>query len=468
MSLSLRSSLLSSTPLALNYAVIAAITLFAGWRAGTLTVLATALTVNHTVFAHHVGFALDVSSLLRTAFILGVGLLVMALCQRQRSISSCLSHTLGSLQARTDALNEAQQGGNSVAWTMDLTAKTIQWAEGGSPIFGRPFPELSSLDTVLDLIPETDRIALAQAAKNAMRSSQPFDGEFRVRWPDGELHWIATRGTPAPHQAKLWRGVSIDVTDRKLAELALLRSEKLAAIGRLSATVAHEINNPLEAVTNLLYLAQSDNSLSPETRRHLEQADQELARLASIARHTLTFAHPRPIGPARIGDALEDVSRMFQPKCYARGANLRILGDESLLVAMPPEDLRQILTNLLSNACDALPSTGGLIEIDFNREHHNANITIRDNGSGVDPSHLDHIFDPFFTTKSDIGTGIGLWVSRELVHKNGGQISLHTHGLPTGFRTLFRVQIPLASPAESPQKASPGSVHTQSGASLSA
>jgi signal transduction histidine kinase len=444
-SLSIHSSLLSSTPLALSFAAIAAITLFSGFRAGLLTSVVTTLVLNHTLFTDNSFFATDTRSLLRSAIIFAVGLLITAVFHRQRIIGSRLSVTLASLQARTDALSEAQQGGNSVAWTMNLAGKTLEWAEGGSPIFGRPFSELSSIDDAIRLIFEEDRLALAHSAENAMSTNQPFDCEFRVAWPDGGIHWIASHGSPSPLQPKLWRGVSIDVTDRKRAELALLRAEKLTAVGRLSATVAHEINNPLEAVTNLLYLATSDPTLSATTRGYLEQAEREVARLASIARHTLTFAHPRGADrPSHISEVLEGVTRMFQPKCYARSAALRILPDDSLVVSIPQDDLRQVLTNLLSNACDALPSAGGIVEIEMIRQENSALILVRDNGSGIAAKDAERIFEPFFTTKVDIGTGIGLWVSRELVHKSGGHISLQIHELPPGFHTMFRVELPLA------------------------
>jgi len=184
-SISLRSALLSSTPLALSYAAIAAITLLAGWGAGLLTSFATTLVVNHVILAHHSGFALDPGSLLRSAIIFGIGLLVTVLFERQRVISTRLNLTLTSLQARTDALNEAQQGGNSVAWTMNLANKAIHWAEGGSCIFGRPFHQLPDIDSTIPLILEEDRVKLAHAAETAMRTSKAFDCEFRVRWPDG-------------------------------------------------------------------------------------------------------------------------------------------------------------------------------------------------------------------------------------------------------------------------------------------
>jgi signal transduction histidine kinase len=205
------------------------------------------------------------------------------------------------------------------------------------------------------------------------------------------------------------------------------------------------MNNPLEAVTDLLYLCSADGNLSPQTREYLDGADQELRRLASIARHTLNFARPRSsAGPAHTASLIESVVAMFQPRCTPRGFGIDILHNPDVTVAASGDELRQVLTNLISNACDAVGGPGGRIAIEVSKDEEFATIEVRDNGSGISPEYLDHIFDPFFTTKPDVGTGIGLWVTRELVEKNGGEIEVRTSGLPDGFRTAFRVQLPIA------------------------
>ena len=238
--------------------------------------------------------------------------------------------------------------------------------------------------------------------------------------------------------------VMIDTTERRRSEETLRRTEKLAAAGQLAASIAHEINNPLEAVTNLLFLAKTDPQLAEETREYLERADQELARLGSIAQRTLTFVRPKTSkGPSDVTEIVESVVAMFQPRCSARGAEIRVMQQERLNLAVPADDLRQILTNLVSNACDALSPSGGVIEVEIAREANVAAISIRDNGSGISPENAARVFDPFFTTKEDTGTGIGLWVTRDLVEKNGGRIQLVTDQLPRGFRTQFRMEFAL-------------------------
>ena len=434
-----------STPLALSFACIAVLTLLSGRGPGVVASLSAALSYAHEIAPVEGPFSHGPRVIAHSAVIVLLGIVVTYFSDRQRIISQRLRDALGTLQIKTDALIEAQQASSSVAWTYDTNAHRIHWAEGGPAIFGRPFDGPSMSDLPLQLVLEEDRPAVDEIFRNSFTTGTPFQIQFRSRMPGGEIRWFESRGTPSTRQKNLWRGVTIDITERKSAELALVRSEKLAAIGRLSATIAHEMNNPLEAVTNLLFLSSADPTLSPETRTYLSEADQELRRLASIARHTLNFARPRSSGgPTQTANLIQAVVDMFQPRCASRGGEIRILHNPNLAVAASGDELRQMLTNLMSNACDAIEGPAGLIAIDVSAGDEYATIEVLDNGVGIPPDNLVHIFDPFFTTKPDVGTGIGLWVSRELAEKSGGEIDVKTEGLPDGFRTAFRIQLPLA------------------------
>ena len=445
--LSVRTPALESTPLALSFIAVAALTILAGFFPGLLAVASTVFFVNHDFFAPHGFLSFRPKGLLYSAVALAVGFIIVFLCDRQRVIAARLRVTVASLEARTDSLIAAQQASNSAAWMFHAGSRVLQWAEGGAEVFGRPFPRFDALEDSTAVIIEEDRARVLQTFESAFAAGTPFHVEFRIRWPNGDLHWLESRGTPSPVNASVWHGVTLDITERKNAEFALVRSEKLAAIGRLSATIAHEVNNPLEAVTNLLFLALSDPMLSPDTRDHLQRADQELARLGAIARRTLTFVRPKSSsGPVDPGEVAESVVAMFEPRAAARGASIDILRNGDLTLHIPTDDLRQILTNIVSNACDALPPIGGRIEVDLVRNDTDTCISVRDNGSSIAPENLSRVFDPFFTTKEDVGTGIGLWVTRDLVEKNGGCISVQTRGLPAGFHTQFRVEFPVAAP----------------------
>jgi len=454
---------LHGTPMAVGFASIAGITLFSGLWPGIVASLANAVVFNYFAMPPNRGWAYGSYDILHTAIIFLIGLLVISFCQRQRSIEERLRMTLASLQALTDSLIEAQQGSNSATWTYNVATHCTDWTEGGAEIFGRPFSGIPSFEATVQAIAEEDRARFTQAAERALRTGETFRVEFRVPWPNGEIHWLESRGKPSPADPQIWRGVTIDITDRKNTQDALVRSEKLAAIGRLSATIAHEINNPLEAVTNLLYLASSDATLDSGTKGYLRDADRELARLANIVRRTLTFVRPKsPTGPADLCDVAESVVAMFMPRCISRNAQIRFIKTHDFQVAVPSDDLWQILTNLISNACDALIGSGGLIEICARQENGAAAIYVRDNGAGITAEDIDHIFDPFFTTKEDVGTGIGLWVTRDLVEKSGGRITVRSGNLPSGFQTMFRIEFPLVSPgAPTPRQQSPA-VYNQS------
>jgi PAS domain S-box-containing protein len=440
---SIRTPALHGTPVALNFIFVAGITIFAGLGPGLLGVVLTALLFNHLALAHNAFFSLNPQSLLYSIVILAIGALVAFLCDRQRFTSGELRDALASLQVRTNALMEAQQASRFAAWMHNADTGRIEWADGAAEIFGRPYSDTSASNDWTNFIIEEDRARVLEAVGTATSAGRGFHAEFRVRWPNGELRWLETRGTPSAANPRIWHGVTIDITERKSAESALVRSEKLAAIGRLSATIAHEVNNPLEAVTNLIYLAKSDPNLSSETGEYLTRADQELARLGAIARRTLTFVRSRSApGPVSVLDAIDSVVGMFQPRCASRGAEIFVTPFRDFSLPIPADDLRQILTNLISNACDALPESGGYILIEAACTSGNATISIADNGHGIAPENLSRIFDPFFTTKGDVGTGIGLWVSKDLTEKNGGHITVKTNDLPPGLRTLFRIELP--------------------------
>ena len=437
---------LHTTPLLLGIATVTLFALLVSLPSGLVAAASTTLAFHFMVLSPHGGWTRSPMDMLHTLAVFAVVVAAALLAHRQRVIQSRLQAAMTTLEAQAEALMDAQRGSNSVAWRMDAGDRRFRWAAGGAAIFGRPFSEMIRIAALTEVIVPLDREGFEKALEDSMRAGAAFRLEFRVMWPNEELHWIEARGAATPGNAALWRGVMVDVTERKQAELALLNAEKMAAAGRVSSTVAHEINNPLEAVTNLIFLAAEDPNLAPETRGYLMRADSELARLGGIARHTLDFARKEGHQwPGDLTEVAEDVVVLFQSRCRSRAGEIRITGQPKRLpVAAPADELRQIVTNLVANACDAIPHGGGLVEVVLSAEGRSAVLEVRDNGSGIAPEHRGRIFEPFFTTKADVGTGIGLTVVRELVERNGGRILMVTSGPASAFRTTFRLELPRA------------------------
>jgi PAS domain S-box-containing protein len=249
-----------------------------------------------------------------------------------------------------------------------------------------------------------------------------------------EGHMIPIEDSAAPifdDQRKL-RGVVMvfrDVTGEKQAQEVLRKAEKLAAAGRLAATVAHEINNPLEAVCNLIYIVKNTNGLPEEAVSYLNMAEQELDRVSHITRQTLGFYRDSSEpGPVALSNVLESVLRLYENKLKSKSIAVeRELSDCPPVHALQGE-IKQLLANLISNAADAV-APGGKIQISMApaEQGDGVDIKIADNGPGVAEKNRAHIFEPFFTTKEDVGTGLGLWVSKEIAERHGGKIQL-SHG----------------------------------------
>ena len=351
---------------------------------------------------------------------------------------------------QTKALALAQQAGKCAAWVMDVEKQEVKWIPGGYEIFGRPFSEFAGRIRPIDLIEPADKPAVLDALAKTLTTGAPFIAEFQLRWPNGELHWQETRGVLDPDSPHIIRGTTFDITERKSAEMSLLRFEKLAAVGRIASTIAHEINNPLESVTNLLYLALLEDSLAQPLRDYLLTAQEELARLSNITRLTLSFARPnvvaRAVDPV---DVIESVLLLFRRRLEASKVEVIFDRSEPFTFVIFADELQRILTNLIANAVDAIGAGGGLLRIVVEKSSEEVWIATEDSGCGISPDLAERIFEPFFTTKEGTGTGIGLWVSRELAEKNGGSIAYFNEPPSPRMRTRFEVRFPL-EPKSSP------------------
>lgn len=241
--------------------------------------------------------------------------------------------------------------------------------------------------------------------------------------------------------------IARNITQQKRTEKALQLTEKLASVGRLAATVAHELNNPLEAVTNFIFLAQTTDNLPEPAKEYLTLADRELERVSHIAQQTLGFYRDTSARTVvDIRESLDDVLRVFESKLRYKSLKTDINAERGLKIEALGGEVRQVFSNLMSNAIDASP-TRGVIKVHaktiIKRGSPYAQIAFADHGCGIPDGVKSNIFNPFFTTKSDVGTGLGLWVSKSLIEKHGGRIAFRS---TQGKGTMFTLQFPLRAP----------------------
>ena len=301
--------------------------------------------------------------------------------------------------------------------------------------------------TFWDLYPEVLGTELEQHVRRAMEQRLPVEFEQFFGSPDGEA-WFQFNIYPQPGE-----GIILycrNSTEARKVEQALRRSEQLAAAGRLAASISHEINNPLEAVTNLLFLAKNDAGLSPSSKELLEIADKELQRLSHITARSLKF-YRQHTAPARVAleEVLDSVVYFHDPAIRVRGISIDRRFRPAPAVLCQPGEIQQVFTNLISNALDALADKGRLMLEVRPAAVHNVGgvvVTVADNGSGMDAHMLQRLFQPFVTTKGEAGTGLGLWVSKGILDKHHATVSVRTK---PGCGTVFRIFFPV-SPEDNP------------------
>jgi signal transduction histidine kinase len=230
---------------------------------------------------------------------------------------------------------------------------------------------------------------------------------------------------------------------RVAAEESARKLEGLATAGKIAASVAHEINNPLEAVTNLIYLAQSGN-VGNEERDYLSAAQKELGRIASITAHTLKFYRQQSsAAPVSIAELFESALTLFQASLSASAIVVqREWSDDLPLIVCKEGEIRQVIANLISNAIDSMPQ-GGLLGLAVSVTDDRLTAEISDSGSGIPSEIQARILEPFFTTKGQNGTGLGLTISAEIIMQHGGTLEFVSRTDAQESGTLFRFSLPL-------------------------
>ncbi|HEU4416273.1 MAG TPA: PAS domain S-box protein [Candidatus Angelobacter sp.] len=333
----------------------------------------------------------------------------------------------------------------------DLNGIITSWNRQAERLFGYREEEMIGRSILTIIPPELHRDE--DMILNKIRSGQKIEHFETVRiTKSGERIELSLSISPVRDgrgnivgAAKIAR----DIRQSKKVERALRTTEKLAAAGRLAATVAHEINNPLEAVNNLVFLARRDADNADKVTEYLRLAERELDRVAHIARQTLGFYRDTS-APIRFGvvKMIDDLLFLYEKRFKSR--NIRIIKqykDNREITALAGE-IRQAISNLLSNALDAMPSGGTLvIRVSEARTRNNPlqnglRITILDTGSGIPSPVRKSLFEPFFTTKADVGTGLGLWITRNIVEKHRGNIRFLSTTAPQRHGTAFSIFLP--------------------------
>jgi PAS domain S-box-containing protein len=361
--------------------------------------------------------------------------------------------TQEALERSKESMQLAQRCVGIGIWEWDLQSGALFWSEEICRLHGLAPEQFDRhYESWMQSIHPEDRQQVHSSIAHAVSSSSEYQVQYRVIFPDKSVHWLEARGQAVVIGSTPMRmlGVAMDVTSRKLAEEALRRSEKLAATGRLAASIAHEINNPLEAVTNVLYILRSSPELDQRSHNLVETAEGELNRVVHITKQTLAF-YRDVTSPVAISvpNLLEDVLSAYSRKIEEKAVTIhKEYGPVNDVRAFPGE-LRQVFSNLVLNALEAV-SNAGAINIRI-RESKDAKgksgirVTVADNGPGIGKQNLPRIFEPFFTTKESKGTGLGLWVSHGIVHKHGGTIRVRSSVDAAHHGTSFVVFLPAES-----------------------
>jgi two-component system, NtrC family, sensor kinase len=376
----------------------------------------------------------------------------------QRQLAETRASLLTELRESEERVRIAAEAANLGVWYWDPKTTEHVWSERCRALLGVSSAVKPTHQAFLNCLHPEDRERTEQKLAESLANRSDYEVEYRVVWPDGSVHWMVARGRALYDSAGKpirMTGVLMDVSDRKRTEEALVRSEKLASVGRMAATMAHEINNPLESVTNALYLISCDDALSADTRANVDLAERELSRVAHMTRQTLGFYREGSLaGVVRLSELVDELVGLYSRKLNSKHIQLERTYHGSCDVKGIAGELRQVASNLIANSIDAV-SSHGVIHVrisDCHVKNYELRLTVADTGCGIRPEHLNSIYDPFFTTKKNLGTGLGLWVTRQIIEKHGGDIRVRSKA---GQGTVFCVYLPLNAETNDLQSDSP-------------
>jgi len=302
-----------------------------------------------------------------------------------------------------------------------------------------------------------DQQVIAEILRQLGCHEELHGSESTLRCKDGSARYVRIHSNVFSQNGKFihTRCFTIDVTEQKKLEQSLIISEKLASVGRLAASIAHEINNPLEAVTNLLFLAKRDIADHTKAERHIQLAIQELERVSHISRQTLGFCRDNSSSSeVDVCKMLDEILFMYNRKLEVRKIQVEKRYDQAGTITGLDNQIRQVFSNLIANAIDAMPSGGRLVvKAVRSKEWNNAGlpgvrVTVADTGAGIPAKNRKNLFNAFYTTKKDVGTGLGLWLVHGIISKHKGMIHVRSKVAPATSGTAFLVFLPLNVPTQ--------------------
>jgi PAS domain S-box-containing protein len=359
------------------------------------------------------------------------------------------------VEERTEELQQSEARFRTRAELLELASEAIIvrdldgmirfWNGGAENLYGWSREEVIGQD--MHRLLRTVFPVSREDAETTLREKRAWQGNLIQQTRNGRELVVASRKT-VNREGDAVLEVNRDITVQVKAEEALRESEKLAAMGRVAGIIAHEINNPLAAITNIFYLLRNHPSLDEEARSYADAAEQELTRVAHITRQTLSFyRESKQPTPIRVHELLDDVVELQKRAFQINKIELQKRYFTASNVTGFPVELRQVFLNLISNAVQAMPQ-GGVLRLqvkdstDWPSRQRGASISVIDTGFGIKPEDAHRLFEPFYSTKAAKGTGLGLWISKGILQKYSGRISYRTFRQNGECITCFRVFIP--------------------------
>lgn len=345
---------------------------------------------------------------------------------------------------------------SQLAWTCDELGNTTWYNQRWLDYTGMTFGDMAGWGW--SKVQHPDHLErVIEGVKRARDTGEVWEDTFPLRSKDGTYRWFLSRAIPirgAHGKVVQWFGTNTDITKSRQTEAALIKSEKLAAAGRLAAVLAHEINNPLQAVTNVMSLLEQSTLMDPQDHELVKTAIDELGRVNRLTQQSLRFYRESVSATTvNIVEEIESVLELYAKRITAKNITVtKQYRANGASIDSHPGEIRQIFSTLLINALEAVPSHGRFAlrvshSTDWRRVStiEGLRITLADSGCGIPPDDAARIFEPFFTTKGESGTGLGLWVARGIADRLGGSIQMRSRVHPDNGGTCFSIFLPRRS-----------------------